>query len=95
PETFQGLMYAWLYSKSKDTNAKDLSISVGFYLAKKLQGGIQYLNDGNPIPIAILEEFEKRLIALLQEILDIKTPFIVNANSKSYQYSAYADLLSL
>lgn len=95
PETFQGLMYAWLYSKSIDVHAKDLSISVGFYLAKKLQGGIQYLNDGNPIPKAILDEFEQRLFALLQEILDIKTPFVINAESKSYTYSAYADLLSL
>lgn len=91
-ETFQGMLYAWLYKK----NYPNSSVLVGYYTAKKLQDGIQFLNDKNVIEVPILNLFEEKLIELLKEILDINTPFELSKNANAYKYNdAYKELLLL
>jgi hypothetical protein len=62
---------------------------VGFYSIRDLKNGVQYLNDGMLIPSDIQDEFENELKLLIEEILDINTPFIQNENVDAYQYSPY------
>ncbi len=88
---FQGLLYALLYYKLYDCR----EIYVGFHQAKKMKEGIVYLNNQQPIPIGLLLDFEKRLAALISDIVYKQTHFIQSGNQNSYQYSAYADLLGL
>lgn len=88
-EAFQGMLYAWLYTQ----NFPNTYVKVGFYKTKKINNGIEFLLKGQPITANLLSIFEEKLRAKLSEILDINTDFVINRESKSYDYSSYSDLL--
>jgi hypothetical protein len=89
-EVFQGLLYAWLYRR----NYPDAKIIIGYFTAKKLQDGINFLNNGKEIDNKILDLFEEKLVQLLHEILYVNKSFVISNNSKAYQYAtAYKELL--
>lgn len=89
-ETFQGLLYAWLYYR----NYPNANILVGYFTVKKLQNGIQYLNNAKTIDKWILNLFEEKLVHIIEEIIDIHQDFILSENKNSYQYAlAYKELL--
>lgn len=88
---FQGMLYALIYYKLNFCN----EIYVGYHHAKKMKGGIVYLNDGNPIPTELLLHFEKRLSKLISEIVYEVPYFIQSEDEKAYQYSPYAELLGI
>lgn len=64
-EAFQGYLYAWLFDKKQP----DKRIQVGYYTARHLNEGIQYLNGGDPIKPEELWEFESLLKQLIEKIL--------------------------
>lgn len=88
---FQGLMYALMYYKLYHCS----EIYVGYHHAKKMKGGISYLNDAAPIPVELLLIFEKRLSQLISNIVYKEAYFTQSDKKLSYQYSPYADLLGL
>ncbi|MEL6671372.1 MAG: PD-(D/E)XK nuclease family protein [Bacteroidota bacterium] len=65
-QAVQGLLYAWLFYKQNPTEAA----AVGFYPARKLKSGIQYLREGLPIPEDWLVAFEKALKEVIPRILE-------------------------
>ncbi|MCB0401540.1 MAG: PD-(D/E)XK nuclease family protein, partial [Flavobacteriales bacterium] len=64
-EAFQGYLYAWLYDKKHP----DKRIQVGYYTARHLNEGIQYLNGGTPVAVEALQEFEIHMKALIGKVL--------------------------
>lgn len=87
--SLQGMIYALLY-RHADPEA---AILVGFHKAGDLSSGIQYLNDGEPVPGWVLQVFEERLRKLLNEIVYEKDSFDSSPDESAYQYSAYGSLL--
>ncbi|MCB9032617.1 MAG: PD-(D/E)XK nuclease family protein [Chitinophagales bacterium] len=87
--TLQGLLYAYLY-KQKNPSA---SVVVGFYLAKSLNNGLHYLNNGAVISNEFLDLFEQHLKTLFDEIFDINIPFTLGKNEKYQSYSEYSLLV--
>jgi len=88
---FQGLLYALMCHKLYGYN----NIYVGFHHAKSMKNGIAYLNNQQPIPMALLMAFEERLSDLLSDLIYREPYFIQSTHEKAYQYSPYADLLGL
>jgi ATP-dependent helicase/DNAse subunit B len=86
--SFQGYFYAWLYWK----HHPDKKIKVGIYPVQKLNQGIQYLNDGEPIAQTFFEEFETRLKRLLQEIFTKEVPFDQLVDTNNCLYCAYTGI---
>lgn len=88
---FQGILYALMYYKLFNCS----EIYVGYHHAKKMKNGISYLNDGQPIPTTLLLHFEKRLAALVSNIIYKDSYFTQTENENAYQYSVYSDLLGI
>ncbi len=89
--TFQGILYALMYYKLHDCD----EIYVGYHHAKKMKEGITYLNEGQPISMQVLLQFEKRLSQLVSDISYKNPLFTQTDNEYAYQYSVYASLLGL
>ena len=89
-EGFQGYMYTLLL---QGTQAEDTGIMAGFYSARRFGEGIVWVRDGRPVPADVMEAFRARLRSLMEEILDIDTPFRQNMDAAAYQYSAFAGLV--
>lgn len=64
-EMFQGYFYAWLY---KNVNP-DARVKVGYYTARHLSDGIQYLRSGSDISDMELEAFETQLFELITRMI--------------------------
>lgn len=62
---FQGYLYAWLY----DRQAPGVRSQVGFYTARQLSGGIQYLQGGKAVHEEELADFSNRLTKLVSDVL--------------------------
>jgi hypothetical protein len=88
---FQGLLYALMYYKLYHCT----EIYVGYHHAKKMKEGISYLNDERPIPVDLLLHFEKRLSALVTDIIYKDEYFTQTENENAYKFSAYAGLLGI
>ena len=86
---FQGILYALMYYKL--FNCRE--VHMGFHHAKKMKGGITYLNEQQPIPLELLKQFENRLSTLLSDIIYKNPYFIQTDNEKAYEYSVYKELL--
>ncbi|MCO5230294.1 MAG: PD-(D/E)XK nuclease family protein [Chitinophagales bacterium] len=80
-QTFQGLFYDFLLGKE--------NTSIGFYAIRKLNDGIQFLNDGNNIPNNIRKVFEENLVLLLDELFNLEIPFERNPKANSAKYSLF------
>ncbi|MFK7920624.1 MAG: PD-(D/E)XK nuclease family protein [Bacteroidia bacterium] len=65
-EAFQGYLYAWLYLRQHP----DTRIKVGYYTARKLKDGIQYLEGNQPLNPEVLHQFETRLAELINRIFE-------------------------
>lgn len=88
---FQGILYALMYYKLFDCR----QIYIGYHHAKKMKEGISYLNEQQPIPVELLLHFEKRLTALVSDIIYKNPVFLQSDNENAYQYSVYAELLGI
>ncbi|HMV13887.1 MAG TPA: PD-(D/E)XK nuclease family protein [Chitinophagales bacterium] len=89
--TFQGIMYALIYYKLYHCT----EIYVGYHHAKAMKDGIVYLNNQEAIPTALLLSFEKRLSALLSELIYQAPYFKQSENEEAYKYSAYASFINI
>lgn len=88
---FQGILYALMYYKLYGCQ----QIYIGYHHAKKMKEGISYLNEQQPIPVELLLHFEKRLAALVSDIIYKNPVFLQSENENAYQYSVYTELLGI
>ncbi|MEM6803967.1 MAG: PD-(D/E)XK nuclease family protein, partial [Bacteroidota bacterium] len=79
-EMFQGYLYAWLY-KSMSPEAR---VKVGYYTARHLSDGIQFLQRGADITEAELEAFEKNLQILVEDMFNLPYTQTEDVNKCSY-----------
>ncbi|MDX2283991.1 MAG: PD-(D/E)XK nuclease family protein [Bacteroidia bacterium] len=63
-EVLQGLLYAWLHQ----AQAPGQPVQVGYYVARELRKGIQYLSPDGSLGGQALERFEVRLREILERI---------------------------
>lgn len=85
-EAFQGYLYAWLYNKK----FPDAAITMGYYTARKLQKGLVYLNEGEPIPSSELQLFEEELTKLIRRIF--KSDFPQTEQEARCGFCAYREI---
>ena len=85
-EAFQGYLYAWLYTRKHPGQA----VIVGFYTARHLSDGIQYLNNGKPISPEELEHFERLLLDLIQKIF--QREYVQTEDEKKCGYCVYKEI---
>ncbi len=82
-EMFQGYFYAWLY-KNIHPEAR---VKVGYYTARHLSDGIQYLKKGNDITDMELEVFENQLFDLISRMITL--PYTQTEDVKKCSYCPY------
>ncbi|MDW3646428.1 MAG: PD-(D/E)XK nuclease family protein [Bacteroidia bacterium] len=63
-EMFQGYLYAWLYRRK----FPDARVKVGYYTARHLSDGIQFLRQGAEIGDMELQAFESKLFVLIERM---------------------------
>lgn len=85
-EAFQGYFYTWLYSQKFSTE----KITMGYYTARKLQKGLVYLNQGEPIPADQLQVFGEELQKLITRIFE--SDFPQTSQESRCGYCAYKEI---
>jgi len=89
-EGFQGYFYNMLLEESLPLKNPSLT---GFYGARDFAHGINYLQEGMPIPAEIRQLFRERITLLIAEILDPDMPFMQSNKPRAYEYSPFAELV--
>ncbi len=82
---FQAYFYAYLYWKENPGK----KIKLGIYPIQKLNDGIKYINNGEPISEDIFLEFEHHLKKLLQEIFTKGVAFYQVEDEANCLYCPY------
>lgn len=82
-EMFQGYFYAWLYKNIHPESR----VKVGYYTARHLSDGIQYLKKGNDITEMELEAFEIQLFDLIEKM--ITHPYTQTEDEMKCSYCPY------
>ncbi len=85
---FQLLCYSLAYRHAHP----DKKFTAGIYKVRSLAGGIQFLNEGQPIEEEMLKPFEARLATLVREIMDPEAPFTQTEDVKRCEFCAYRDI---
>lgn len=84
-EGFQLFCYAWMYRQMQP----EAAIKAGIYGVKKLSDKLSLVNGKREIDAEMMGLFEGRLRKLLEEILDVSSPFVQSDDDQVYSYSSY------
>ena len=87
-EQFQAFFYAWLFARTSGKH----SVRTGLVVARKLDDGIQYLNGGEPLDAAQLEEFESHLVRTIEEIYHPEKNFTRTEDITRCRYCAFREI---
>ncbi len=85
---FQGLFYGYMWNQNNHSTA----VKLGVYPLKKVNEGIQWLNAGYVIPPDGFKEFERLLIATLEELFDEAVPFSQTDDPDRCQFCTYKEI---
>ena len=85
---FQGLFYAWLWHQSYPQQ----QVNVGVFPLKKVNDGMQWLNNGQPIPVEGITMFEQMLREVLSELFDKNTDFKQTEDRDRCRFCAYKNI---
>lgn len=88
---FQGLFYAYLFYRKSG----GLLPQMGFYSPRSKEGELIYIENGAPISINTIMEFETKLKELIEEILNPNIPFVSKKTEEEYQNSDFKDLVGI
>ncbi|MEL6590750.1 MAG: PD-(D/E)XK nuclease family protein [Bacteroidota bacterium] len=85
-EAFQGFLYAWLYLRQQP----GARVKVGYYTARQLKDGIQYLLGGQILAEEILHQFERHLAELINQIFE--ADFVQTEDEKKCRICPYREI---
>lgn len=88
-EGFQGYFYAWILRQAKE----QLPIQVGFYGARKISGGLIYLQKGERLSDSLLEFYDERLHMLVETIFNLDIPFSQADVEEAYKFGKFRMLV--
>lgn len=83
---FQIFYYVMLVKKE----FKNIPLKAGLYVMKQLSGGVSFLNEGEIISEEMMNEFDRRLNLLLDEIFNTAYAFTQTEDLKQCAYCPYA-----
>ncbi len=85
---FQAMFYAYMVKQA----TKRAPAKAGIYPLKKINQGVQYLNQGNDLTDLHYEAFEQRLQGVFEELFDPLLPIVQTEDLKQCQYCPYRDI---
>ncbi len=85
---FQAYYYTYLFQKLFPGQ----KVKSGIFAMKEINKGVQFLRNGEAISPALIQEFEKKLIGLIQEIFNPEIEFSQTTDEKVCRYCAYKEI---